>query len=86
MPTYLGRFFLYPEVDNCYDRYMKAMTKIFDAVGESGKWKEVVAKEAAGMTLDETVPHFDRAAVRHRFGEALRRAEQADKAEGDGGE
>ncbi len=60
---------------------MKARTKKFDAVAESRKWKEAVAKETEGMTRDETLAHFDRVAVRRRFEEALRRAEQAGKAE-----
>ena len=59
---------------------MKARTKTFDAVAESRKWKEAVAKETGGMTLDETVAYFDRAAVRRRFDAALHRAQQAGKA------
>ena len=59
---------------------MKARTKRFDAVAESRKWKEAVAKETEGMTRDETLAYFDRAAVRRRFDAALRRAEQAGKA------
>ncbi len=59
---------------------MKAKTKRFDAVAESRKWKEAVAKETEGMTPDEVVAYFDRAAVRRRFDAALRRAEQAGKA------
>jgi hypothetical protein len=59
---------------------MKAKTKTFDAVAESCKWKEAVAKETEGMTPDETLAHFDRAAVRRRFEEALRRAEQTSEA------
>jgi hypothetical protein len=58
---------------------MKAKTKKFDAVAESRKWKEAVAKETEGMTHEETIAYFDRAAVRRRFETALRRAEQADK-------
>jgi hypothetical protein len=53
--------------------------KRFDAVAESRKWKEAVAKETEGMTPEETIAYFDRAAVRRRFQAALRRAEQADK-------
>jgi hypothetical protein len=64
---------------------MKAKRKTFDAVAESRKWKEAVAKETAGMTADETVAYFDRAAVRRRFDAALRRAEQASKAKGEEG-
>ncbi len=61
---------------------MKARTKKFDAVTESRKWKEAVAKETAGMTPEQTIAYFDRAAVRRRFEAALRQAEQADKATG----
>lgn len=53
----------------------------FDAVAESRKWKEAVAKETEGMTPEETVAYFERAAVRHRFEAALRQAERADKAQ-----
>jgi len=59
---------------------MKARTKTFDAVAESRRWKEAVAKETEGLTTEQMIAYFDRAAVRRRFEEALRRAEQADKA------
>jgi len=59
---------------------MKAKTKKFDAVAESRKWKKAVAKETDGMTPEETIAFFDRAAVRQRFEAALHRAEQSDKA------
>jgi hypothetical protein len=58
---------------------MKARTKKLDAVAESRKWKEAVAKETEGMTPDEVVAYFDRAAVRRRFDAVLRRAEKAGK-------
>ncbi len=58
---------------------MKARTKKFDAVAESRKWKEAVAKETEGMTPEETIAYFDRAAVRRRFEAALRRAGQVVK-------
>jgi hypothetical protein len=58
---------------------MKGKPKKSDAVAESRKWKEAVAKETEGMTHEETIACFDRAAVRRRFEAALRRAEQADK-------
>ncbi|OHB66688.1 MAG: hypothetical protein A2Y76_14255 [Planctomycetes bacterium RBG_13_60_9] len=58
---------------------MKARTKKFDAVAESRKWKEGVAKETEGMTPEEIMAYFDRATVRHRFEAALRQAEQTDK-------
>lgn len=61
---------------------MKARTKRFDAVAESRKWKEAVAKETEGMTLAETLAYFDREAVGRRFEAALRQAEQTGKAAG----
>jgi hypothetical protein len=57
---------------------MKAKKK-FDAVAESRKWKEAVAKETEWMTLEQTMACFDRATVRRRFEAPLRQAEQADK-------
>jgi hypothetical protein len=65
---------------------MKARTKTFDAVAESRKWKEAVAKETEGMTVEQATAYFGRAAVRRRFDAALRRAEQAGKAKGEEGE
>ncbi len=56
---------------------MRARTKKFDAVAESRKWKEAVARETEGMTVEQTIAYFDRTAVRQRFDAALRRAEQA---------
>jgi hypothetical protein len=61
---------------------MKARMKTFDAVAESRKWKEAVAKETEGMTPQQTIAYFDRAAVRRRFEAALRRAEQESKTRG----
>jgi len=58
---------------------MKARPRKFDAVAESRKWKEAVAKETEGMTPEETIAYFDRTAVRRRFEAALRRAKQANK-------
>jgi TPP-dependent pyruvate/acetoin dehydrogenase alpha subunit len=52
------------------------MMKKFDAVAESRKWKEVVAREIEGMTPEQTVAYFERVAVSRRFDAALRRAEQ----------
>ncbi len=60
---------------------MKAKTRTFDAVVESRKWKEAVGKKIEGMTPEEIVAYFDRAAVRHRFEEALRRAKRAGRAQ-----
>ena len=53
---------------------MKTKTKKFDAVAESRKWKEGIAKETNGMAPAEVMAYFDRAAVRQRFDAALRRA------------
>jgi hypothetical protein len=50
--------------------------KKFDAVAEPRKWKEAVARETKGMTPEQTIAYFDRAAVSRRFDAALRRAEQ----------
>jgi hypothetical protein len=58
---------------------MRTRAKKFDAVAESRKWKEAVAKETEGMTSEETMAYFKRAAVRRRFEAALRQADQATK-------
>ena len=58
---------------------MKARTKKFDAVGELRKWKEAVAKETEGMTTEEVMAYFDRAAVRRDFEAALRRPQRGHK-------
>ena len=55
---------------------METMTKTFDAVAESRKWKEAVAHETEGMTRDEVVAYFDRDAVNRRFQSALERCGQ----------
>ena len=55
---------------------MLTTTKNFDAVIESRKWKEAVARETAGMTREQVFAYFDRDAVRRRFQEALARARQ----------
>ena len=57
---------------------METTTKTFDAVAESRKWKEAVARETEGMTRDEVVAHFDRDAVHRRFQSALERTSQQD--------
>lgn len=62
---------------------MKARTKKFDAVTESRKWKEAVARETEGMTSEQTLAYFEPAAVRRRFEAALRQAKEADKAPGE---
>lgn len=53
---------------------METTTKTFDAVAESRKWKEAVARETEGMTREEVVAYFDRGAVHRRFQDALERA------------
>ncbi len=55
---------------------MKARMKKFDAVAESRKWKEAVARETRGMSPEQTIAYFDRDAVSRRFDAALRRAKQ----------
>jgi hypothetical protein len=59
--------------------YRKAKTKKLDAVAESRKWKEAGATETEGMTPEETMACFARAAVRRRFEAALRQADQTTK-------
>jgi len=53
---------------------METKTKPFDAVAESRKWKEAVARETAGMSREQVLTYFDRDAVRQRFQQALNRA------------
>jgi hypothetical protein len=53
---------------------METTIKSFDAVAESRKWKEAVARETAGMTREQLLAFFDRDAVRQRFQQALKRA------------
>ncbi len=55
---------------------METTTKIFDAVAESRKWKEAVARETEGMTREQVVAFFDREAVQRRFMSALERSGQ----------
>ena len=55
---------------------METTTKTFDAVAESRKWKEAVARETEGMTRDEVVAYFDRDAVQRQFQSALERSGQ----------
>ena len=50
---------------------METTTKTFDAVAESRKWKEAVARETEGMTREQVVVYFDRDAVNRRFQSAL---------------
>ncbi len=56
--------------------FMDTKTKTFDAVAESRKWKESVARATEGMSREEILAYFDREAVRRRFQEALERARQ----------
>jgi hypothetical protein len=53
---------------------METTIKSFDAVAESRKGKEAVARETAGMTREQLLAFFDRDAVRQRFQQALKRA------------
>jgi hypothetical protein len=55
---------------------METTTKTFDAVAESRKWKEAVARETEGMTREQVVAYFDHEAVHRRFQEALERSRQ----------
>jgi hypothetical protein len=55
---------------------METTTKTFDAVAESRKWKEAVARETEGMTREQVVAYFDREIVRRRFQSALERSRQ----------
>ena len=45
----------------------------FDAVAESRKWEEAVARETEGMSRDQVVAYFDPDAVKRRFQIALER-------------
>ena len=53
---------------------METTTKTFDAVAESRKWKEAVARETEGMTREQVVAYFDRQTVRRRLQSALERS------------
>ena len=53
---------------------METTTKTFDAVAESRKWKEAVARETEGMTREQVLAYFDREAVHRRFQGALERS------------
>jgi hypothetical protein len=55
---------------------METKTKTFDAVAESRKWKEAVARETEGMTREQVLAYFDRGAVRRRFQHALEQSRQ----------
>jgi hypothetical protein len=57
---------------------MKTKTKEFDAVAESRKWKEQVAEETNGLSVQEVVKYFDRKTVNERFQIALTRAKATD--------
>jgi hypothetical protein len=54
---------------------METTNKSFDAVAESRKWKEAVARETAGMTRAQVLAFFDSNAVRQRFQQALERVD-----------
>jgi len=53
---------------------MATKTKLFDAVIESRKWKEAVARETAGMTREQLLAYFDREKTLERMREARERA------------
>jgi hypothetical protein len=55
---------------------METTTKTFDAVAESRKWKEAVARETEGMTHEQVMAYFDRDAVQRRFQSSLERCGQ----------
>jgi hypothetical protein len=55
---------------------METKTKTFDAVAESRKWKEAVARETEGMTREQVLAYFDREAVHRRFQSALEQSRQ----------
>jgi len=55
---------------------METTIKTFDAVVESRKWKESVARATEGMTREEVLAYFDHEAVRSRFQQALERSRQ----------
>ena len=48
------------------------LPKAFDAVAESRKWKELVARETAGMSAEERIAYFNRRSVQD-----IRRGESA---------
>jgi len=56
---------------------METKTKPFDAVAESRKWKEAVARKTEGMTRMEVLAYFDREAVRQRFQASLAHAKKS---------
>ena len=56
---------------------METKTKPFDAVAESRRWKEAVARKTEGMTRAEVLAYFDREAVHQRFQESLARAKNS---------
>jgi len=56
---------------------METKTKAFDAVAESRRWKEAVARKTEGMTRAEVMSYFDRDAVHRRFQESLARAKKS---------
>jgi hypothetical protein len=56
---------------------METKTKTFDAVAESRRWKEAVARKTEGMTRAEVLAYFDREAVCRRFQESLVRAQKS---------
>jgi hypothetical protein len=56
---------------------METKTKTFDAVAESRRWKEAVARKTKGMTRAEVMAYFEHEAVHRRFQESLARAKKS---------
>ena len=54
--------------------FKEGLTKTFDAVKESRKWKETVADETSRLGTDEVLDYFEQTAVNERFQEALKRS------------
>jgi len=53
---------------------METTIKSFDAVAESRKWKEAVARETAGMTREQILAYFNREKTLERMRQARERA------------
>jgi hypothetical protein len=53
---------------------METTIKSFDAVAESRKWKEAVARETAGMTREQMLAYFNREKTLERMRQARERA------------
>jgi hypothetical protein len=53
---------------------MQTTIKSFDAVAESRKWKEAVARDTEGMTSEQLLAYFDRKKTIERMRQARERA------------